>query len=119
MTSYRYGLFAFFFRWVTLGLATWHLARAKSEDGGVFSGSTSACAACKEEYMPVCTSFGILVLNACVAECQGLSVGPCPGTEAPHRGATDLFTTEGQLCSSRRHSLVCRAWSICKKQCAW
>lgn len=94
MTSYRYGLFAFFFRWVTLGLATWHLARAKSEDGGVFSGSTSACAACKEEYMPVCTSFGILVLNACVAECQGLSVGPCPGTEAPHRGATDLFTTE-------------------------
>ncbi len=109
MTSYRHGGFAVLFSWLTLGLATFYLVRAKCEPGGMYSGRTSACAACKEDYMPVCTSFGILVLNACVAKCQGLSVGPCPGTEAPRRGATNPLTNEGQLCSSRRHSLVCKA----------
>lgn len=48
----------------------------------------SGCTSCPESYAPVCTPWGAVLLNSCVARCQGVEAAPCDphGTQQQSQG---------------------------------
>ncbi len=58
----------------------------------------SDCASCPESYAPVCTPWGAVLLNACVARCQGVDAAPCDphGTQHMADANASAFSTDTQ-----------------------